>query len=320
MQIYIGGLINMEAENETEKLVIIGGGPAGLTAAIYAGRSGLEPLVINGPEPGGRITTTSELENYPGFPEGIGGFEIMQKFTEQAERFAARMVYEIVEDVDFSEKPYMIETEENNYRAESIIIATGSNPRQLGVKGEEEFTGSGVSYCATCDGPFFKNKEVVVVGGGNVALEEANYLTNFASRVYLIHRRDKFRGTDILAQKVKDNSDIKILWDTEVKEIKGDNSVKSLLVEKNKTQDQQELPDVQGLFIAVGQKPNTDVISGIIDRDKKGYIITNDRQETNKEGIFAAGDCQDPRYKQVVISAGTATIAALETYKYLEGY
>lgn len=310
----------MAEEKEVEKLIIIGGGPAGLTSAIYAGRSGLEPLVINGPEPGGRITTTSELENYPGFPDGVGGFEIMQKFTEQAEKFSARMVYEIVEDVDFNEKPYRVTTEENSYRAESIIIATGSNPSQLGVEGEVKLTGSGVSYCATCDGPFFKNKEVAVVGGGNVALEEADYLTKFASQVYLIHRRDKFRGTDILAQKVKNNSDVEILWDTEVSKINGDNSVEGLIVENNKTHKQLELADVQGIFIAVGQKPQTSVFKNEIELGEKGYVITNSRQETNKEGVFAAGDCQDPRYKQVVISAGTAAVAALEAYKYLEGY
>ncbi len=309
------------AENrETEKLVIIGGGPAGLSAAIYAARSGLVPLVINGPEPGGRITTTSGLENYPGFPGGIGGFEIMDRFREQAEKFAAKMKYETVEKVNFSEKPYKITTEEDTYLAEAVIIATGSKASQLGLDNEEKFTGRGVSYCATCDGPLFRDKELAVVGGGDVALEEADYLTNFASHVYLIHRRDEFRGTDILSQKVKENPDIEILWNSEVEEIKGGEAVEGLIVRDNRSGEERELPDVRGIFIAVGQKPETELFTDQIELDKNGYIKTDKRQRCSREGIFAAGDCQDPYYRQVVVSAGTGAVAALEAYKYIEGY
>src|SRR6056297_684888 len=234
----------MSKQIQKEKLIIIGGGPAGLTSAIYSSRAGLNPLVINGPEPGGQITLTPDLENFPGFPDGIGGFELMDRVSKQAQKFGTRMVFEIVEEVQFDKKPYIIKTDTENYEAETVIIATGSEAKRLGLYREEELTGNGISYCATCDGAFFKNKEVAVVGGGNVALEEADYLTKFASRVYLIHRRDKFRGTDILAQKVKNNSDVEIFWDTEVSKINGDNSVEGLIVENNKTHKQLELPDV----------------------------------------------------------------------------
>ncbi len=305
------------SEDKKRDLIIIGGGPAGLSAAIYAARAGREPLVINGPEPGGQITTTDELENYPGFPDGIGGFDFMQKVTAQAENFDAELVYEVVEKVDFSEKPYVVETDFSSYKAESVIIATGSAPKQIGLEKEDEFRGSGVSYCATCDGAFYKGDEIAVVGGGNVALEEADYLTKFGSKVYLIHRRSEFRGTEILSNRVKNNDKIEILFNNEVKEILGENEVDGLVVENNETGERKELSDVKGFFVAIGYDPRTEIFEGEIELDKKKYIVTNRKQETNKEGIYAAGDVQDPHYRQVITSAAAGAKAAMEVDQYL---
>ena len=305
------------SETKKKDLVIIGGGPAGLTAAIYAARSGMEPLVINGPEPGGQITTTDELENFPGFPDGIGGFDYMQKVTEQAERFGAELVYEVVENVEFAEKPYLIETDFSSYEAESVIVATGAAPKQLGLDKENEFRGSGVSYCATCDGAFYKGDEIAVVGGGNVALEEADYLTKFGSKVYLIHRRSEFRGTKILSDRVKNNDKIEILWNNEVKEILGEDEVSGIVVENNKNGERKELSDVKGFFIAIGYDPRTEIFKEDIDLDEKGYIKTNKKQETNIDGIYAAGDVQDPHYRQVITSAAAGAKAAMEADEYI---
>lgn len=309
----------MSDDIQKEKLIIIGGGPAGLTAAIYSSRAGLNPLVINGPEPGGQITLTPDLENYPGFPDGIGGFEIIEKFTEQAEKFGARTVFEVVEKVEFEDKPYIIETDSKKYEAESVIIATGSEAKRLGVKKEKELTGNGISYCATCDGAFFKDKEVAVVGGGNVALEEANFLTKFASKVYLIHRRDKLRGDKILEDRLKEKEKVEILWNSEVKELKGEDKLSGITVENNKTNEQKEL-NVKGLFMAIGYDPRTELFKDQIELDESGYIITDKNQRTNKEGIFAAGDVQEPGFNQVVVAAGTGAKAAMQTDMYLVGY
>jgi thioredoxin reductase (NADPH) len=309
----------MSGDIKKEKLIIIGGGPAGLTAAIYSSRAGLEPLVLNGPEPGGQITTTSEVENFPGFPSGISGFDLMQKFTDQAQKFNAHLAFEIVEKVDFSKKPYRIETDISTYEAEAIIIATGASPRKLGLEKENEFIGRGISYCATCDGAFFKDKEIAVIGGGDVALEEAEFLTKFASRLYLIHRRDKFRGTKILADRVKENPKIEILWNSEVREILGKDRLEGVVVENNKTNIIKRLENVRGFFIAVGYDPRTELFKGEIELNEAGYILTNDRQKTNLEGIYAAGDVQDPLYRQVITSAATGAMAAIEADNYLAG-
>lgn len=310
----------MSENIQKEKLIIIGGGPAGLTSAIYSSRAGLDPLVLNGPEPGGQITLTPDLENYPGFPDGIGGFELMEKVTEQAQKFGTRMAFEIVEQVQFEEKPYIIETDMQKYEAESVIIATGSEAKRLGLYREEELTGSGISYCATCDGAFFKGKEVAVVGGGNVAIEEADFLTKFASKVYLIHRRDKLRGDKILADRIKENDKVEILWSTEVKELKGDNNLSGIVIENNQKNEVETLEDVKGLFMAVGYDPRTDIFKGQIELDEKNYIITDNKQRTNKDGIFAAGDVQEPNFNQVIVAAGTGAKAAMQVDKYLIGY
>ena len=305
------------SERIKKDLVIIGGGPAGLTAAIYAARAGMEPVVINGPEPGGQITTTDELENFPGFPKGIGGFEYMQKVTNQAERFGAELIYEVVENVDFAEKPYIIETDFSSYEAESVIIATGAEPKTLGLEKEDKFRGSGVSYCATCDGAFYKGDEIAVVGGGNVALEEADYLTQFGSKVYLIHRRSEFRGTQILSDRVKNNEKIEILWNNEVEELLGEDQLSGIVVKNNKSGQRKKLANVAGFFVAIGYDPRTGLFENDIQLDQKRYIITNDKQETNKEGIYAAGDVQDSNYRQVITSSAAGAKAAMEVNQYI---
>jgi len=309
----------MANERKKEKLVIIGGGPAGLSAAIYAARSGIEPLIINGPEPGGQITSTSELENYPGFPDGIGGFDITQKMTEQADKFGARMVFESVEEVDLKQSPFYLKTEMAEYEANTVIIATGASPGKLGLEKEDKLVGSGISYCATCDGAFFKDKEIAVVGGGDVALEEANYLTKFGSKVYIIHRRDQFRGTKLLGDRVINNDKIEVLWDTELEKIFGEDSLEGLLVKNNETGEERELSEVRGFFIAVGYNPNTALFKDYLELNESGYIVTDGRQKTNIEGVFAAGDVQDPIYRQVVTSAASGAKAAIEADNYLEG-
>ena len=305
---------------EQEQVIIIGGGPAGLTAAIYNARAGLNPLVINGPQPGGQITTTSTLENFPGFPEGIGGFEYIQKVTKQAQKFGARLIYESVESVDFKDSPYRINTGVNQYQTESVIIATGASPSKLGLAKEKELVGNGVSYCATCDGALFRDKEVAVVGGGNVALEEAEFLTKFAKKVHLIHRRDQLRGVEVLQERVQSNSNIEILWDSEVKSLIGDNQLQGLVVENNKTGTTRELKQVRGLFVAIGYIPNTDMLDNNIQLNDQGYIITNSSQETNCEGVFAAGDVQDAEYRQVITASASGAKAAMEVYNYFNDY
>ena len=308
----------MSSENrQQENLIIIGGGPGGLSASIYAARNGVAPLVLNGPEPGGQITTTSELENYPGFPEPIGGFELTQKMTEQAENFGVRFEYESAEEVDFSGDKYFVKTESNEYLADSIIIATGAEPKTLGLDKENSLRGNGVSYCATCDAAFFKDKEVAIVGGGDTALWESTFLAKFASTVYILHRRDKFRGAKILGDRVKAKENIEILWDTEVKELKGERKLEGIRIFNNKTDAERDL-DVDGLFVAIGHTPRTQCLNGQIELDDYGYIKTNNHQHTNIPGVFACGDVQDPDYRQVVIAAGSGAKAAIEASEYIE--
>ena len=306
-----------DKNRQEENLIIIGGGPGGLSASIYAARNGVAPLVLNGPEPGGQITTTSELENYPGFPNPIGGFELTQKMTEQAENFGVRLKYESAEEVDFSGDKFTIKTEMGEYIADSIIIATGAEPKTLGLDKEDSLRGNGVSYCATCDAAFFRDKEVAIVGGGDTALWESTFLAKFASKVYILHRRDKFRGAKILGDRVKSKENIEILWDTEIKNIKGEKNLEGLRIFNNKTNEERDL-DVNGLFVAIGHKPRTECLKGQVELDDYGYIVTNKKQHTNIPGVFACGDVQDPDYRQVVIAAGSGAKAAIEASEYIE--
>lgn len=304
-------------KRQEENLIIVGGGPGGLSASIYAARNGVAPLLLNGPVPGGQITTTSELENYPGFPEPVGGFELTQKMTQQAENFGVRLEFESAASIDEFEDKFLVKTDQKEYLADAVIIASGAEPKTLGLAKEDSFRGNGVSYCATCDAAFFRDKEVAIVGGGDTALWESTFLANFASKVYILHRRDQLRGAKILADRVKAKENIEILWDTEVKNIKGEQQLEALRIYNNKTMAERDL-DVDGLFVAIGHKPRTNFLNGQVELDDYGYIIADSKQRTNVPGIFACGDVQDPDYRQVVIAAGSGAKAAIEASEYIE--
>ena len=302
------------------KVIIIGSGPAGLTAALYTARANLKPLVFEGNQPGGQLTITTDVENYPGFPDGIMGPDLMESFRKQAERFGAECHFKNVTKVDLNKKPYKIWVGDETFNTESLIIATGASAKMLGLDSERVLMGYGVSACATCDGFFFKDKKVLVVGGGDSAMEEATYLTKFASEVLIIHRRDKFRASKIMIDRTMSNPKISVLWNKTINEIlgsqeKGVNGV--LLKDTISGESNEEVCD--GVFMAIGHKPNTDLFSGVLDMDEFGYLKTKDGStETNLEGIFACGDVQDNIYRQAVTAAGTGCMSAIDAERYLE--
>lgn len=298
-----------------EKLIIIGAGPAGLSAAIYTAREGFEPLVIGGLS-GGQLDLTSLVENYPGFPEGVDGPVLVRKLREHAEKFGARFVNELVTDVDFGSKPYKIKSESKNFEADCVIIATGADARWLGLESEAKFRGRGVSSCATCDGAFFKNKSVIVVGGGDTAMEDSLFLTRFATNVTIVHRRDSFRASKIMQEKVFANKKIKTIWNTAVEEIKGDQKVTGVVLKNLITNETSEM-SVDGVFVAIGYKPNTEVFKGRLRLDDQGYIVTKDEVLTDMEGVFVAGDVADRYYRQAATAAGAGVKAALHVREYL---
>lgn len=303
-----------------EKLVIIGSGPAGLTAAIYAARANLEPLVLEGYQAGGQLMITTDVENYPGFPNGVKGPEMMELFRKQAQRFGARCLVEQVEEVDFSRRPFIIKSDKATYEARAVIVATGATAKKLGLPKEQELMGYGVSACATCDGFFFKEKELVVVGGGDSAMEEATFLTKFASRVTVVHRRDKLRASKIMQERARKNPKIEFKWNRVVTDILGsrEEGVKGVVLEATDNGKKETFP-CQGVFLAIGHQPNTEVFKGQLDMDEKGYIkVVSGRTHTAVKGIFAAGDVADARYRQAVTAAGTGCMAALDAEKYLE--
>jgi len=303
---------------EARDIAIIGGGPAGLTAGIYTRRSGVDSVLLERELPGGQAVFSPLIENYPGFPEGISGAELMAKMKEQASRFGLELR-------DFSEVRAIEETKDGKRLttdkvviiAKAVIVATGRSPRKLGIPGEEEFTGRGISYCATCDGPLFKDKEVMVVGGGDAAVEEALHLTRFAKRVILVHRRGELRASSYLEERARNEEKLDFMLNSEVREIKGDKTVNSAVVENNKTGERNLVP-VSGVFVYVGNVPNTKFLEGFIDLDEAGYIITNGYLETSVPGIFAAGDVRSRDFKQVVVSAGEGALAAASAMRYLE--
>lgn len=304
------------------KVIILGSGPAGLSAAIYAARANLEPILINGIQPGGQLTITTDVENYPGFAETIQGPWLMEQMTTQAEHVGTKIIYDHIKEVDFSKKPFKLIGESDDiYEADSVIICTGAQAKWLGLESEKKYQGYGVSGCATCDGFFFKNKEVIVVGGGNSAVEEALYLTNHCSKVYVVHRKDKFRSEKILQDRLFRNPKIEVIWNHQLQEVVGTenpNNVTGAIL-KNSIDGSLKEMKIDGIFIAIGHKPNTDLFKSTgLQMDAEGYLITKaGTTQTNLEGIYAAGDVQDKIYRQAVTAAGTGCMAALEIEKFL---
>lgn len=303
-----------------EKVLIIGSGPAGLTAAIYAARAGLDPLMVEGMERGGQLMITTDVENYPGFPDGIMGPELMEQMRKQAERFGTRIISSNVTKVDFSERPFTVWVGSDEYTAETIIISTGASARWLGVPGEEKLRGFGVSACATCDGFFFREKELVVVGGGDSAMEEALFLTKFATKVTVVHRRDEFRASTIMAERVLDHPKIDVIWDSVVDEITGDSVVSGVKIRNVKSDEVTDFA-TDGVFVAIGHDPNTSVFADSLELDDEGYILTAAGTTlTNVEGVYAAGDVTDKVYRQAITAAGMGCQAALDAERFLDGH
>lgn len=300
-----------------EKLVILGSGCAGYTAAIYAARAGLTPLIIAGKQEGGQLTWTTKVENYPGFPEGVQGIKLTDNMKKQALKFGARIKPETAVKFNIIKNVFEIETKKEKIQAKSVIIATGASPRWLNIKSENKFKGNGVHVCAACDGYFYNNKNVIVVGGGDSACEDALFLSKIAKKVTIIHRRDEFRASKIMQDRVFKNKKISIIWNSEVKEIKGNKFVKSIIINNIKTNKKSELK-TDGIFLAIGHIPNTDIFKNKIKLDKNGLIITDKRMHTNIPGVFAAGDVQDNLFRQAVTAAGSGCIAAIEAERYYE--
>jgi thioredoxin reductase (NADPH) len=297
-------------------VVIIGSGPAGYTAGVYTSRANLSTLLITGTLPGGQLMTTSEVENYPGFPNGIFGPELMMNMRQQAERFGSVIVDDEVLKVDFKKRPFTITTHAETYTAEATLICTGASPRKLGIPAEQQFSGRGVSYCATCDGPFFKGENIVVVGGGDTAMEEATFLTKFGKSVRVVHRRDSLRASKILQQKALENPKIEFIWNNVVEDIKGNNKISTVLVKDINTGKERTI-ETGGLFVAIGHEPNTAIFKGQLELDDKGYIVLKQHTKTSVEGVFAAGDVHDHRYRQAVTAAGFGCMAAIDVEKWL---
>jgi len=301
---------------EHEKLIIIGGGPAGMTAALYAARAELQPIVFTGMTLYGQVSQTDLIENYPGFPEGITGMELGERLEKQAARFGARIFIEPVESIDLQQKPFLVKTYAKSYEVETLILAMGADNKKLGVPGEAEFTGRGVSYCATCDGFFYRGKDIHVVGGGDSAIEEALFLTRFANSVTIIHRRDALRAQPLLEKRARSNPKIRFLWDTVVEEIKGQERVHSLSLRNLKTDQRFDVP-TDGVFISIGHVPNTALIANQVELDDKGYVRIDWMMRTSVPGVFAAGEIADPHYRQIITSAAMGAAAALEADCYL---
>lgn len=308
----------MSSNNEIKKCIIIGSGPAGYTAAIYAARAGMEPIMYTGPEPGGQLMITTDVENYPGYPDGIMGPQMMEEFRKQAERFGTKVIYEVIGKVDLEGDVKTLTTESGeDLKAYTVIIATGASAKWLGIESEQKLMNKGVSACAVCDGFFFRNQEVIVVGGGDTAAEEASYLSKICTKVHMLVRRDEMRASKIMQERVEKAENIEIHWNTSTVEILGDDQVTGAKIRNNVTGETSTI-NATGFFVAIGHKPNTQIFNNILDMDELGYLITKpDSTKTNIEGVFASGDAQDRVYRQAVTAAGTGCMAALEAERYL---
>ena len=304
-------------ESTHTPLLILGAGPAGLAAALYAARADLQPIVLTGPSLGGQVSITYIVENYPGFPEGVEGPDLVKRFQEQAEKFGAQLVLDTAVAVDFRQRPFRVQTTKTTYTADAVIVATGATAKQLEIPGEDEFIGTGVSYCATCDGHFFKGMDIMVVGGGDSALEEALFLTRYANTVTIVHRRDRLRAGRLLQKRARNHPKIRFLMETVVTEILGDDIVEAVRLHHLPSGETREHPTA-GVFIFIGYHPNTDLFEGQLALDERGYIVTDKHTHTNIPGVFAAGEVADSRYRQVITSAGMGAAAAMETIHYLE--
>jgi len=299
------------------KVLILGAGPAGLSAALYAARAELEPVVLTGMQLGGQAALTNTIENYPGFPTGVGGAELGELFQKQAENFGAKVEFDLANEVDLSQRPFKVTTDSGIYKADTLILSTGANPTHLNVPGEVELTGRGVSYCATCDGWFFKEKKVVIVGGGDSALEEGLFITRYASSVTVIHRRDEFRASPVLQKRAKEHPKMNFIYDTVVTEIVGTEKVDTLKLKNLKTGVESTF-DTDGLFIFIGHIPNTQMFKGQLNMSDLGFVIVNDKMETSVAGVYAAGEIADPHFRQVITSAGMGAAAAIQATRFLE--
>jgi thioredoxin reductase (NADPH) len=299
-------------------VVVIGSGPAGYTAAIYASRAALNTVLYTGMEPGGQLTTTTDVENFPGFETGIKGPDLMEVMKRQAERYGTKVIAQPVDAVDFSKRPFKLTVMNKEVFAKAVIISTGASARYLGLPSEQKFRGMGVSACATCDGPFYRDRTVIVVGGGDSAMEEANHLSHFANKVYIVHRRDEFRASKIMQKRALENPKIEVIWNSVPTEVLGDDMGMTGARIKNVESGEEHVVEAQGFFLAIGHTPNTEIFKGQIETDKGGYIITAaDSTKTNIPGVFAAGDVQDRRYRQAITAAGTGCMAALEAERFL---
>jgi thioredoxin reductase (NADPH) len=297
-------------------VIIIGAGPAGYTAGIYCSRARHDTLLISGLLPGGQLMNTTDVENYPGFEEGIMGPDLMLTMRKQAERMNTTIMDDVVVNVDFRAKPFKVLTGSEEYEAKAVIVCTGATPRKIGIEGEQTFSGKGVSYCATCDGAFFRNQDIAVVGGGDSCMEEATFLTKFASKVHIIHRRDTFRASKIMQERALSNEKIEVHWNSAVEDIKGDQKVQQIILKDTKTGESKTL-EMGGVFVAIGHEPNTELFKNQLEMDENGYIIQKNNTETSVKGVFTAGDVHDHRYRQAVTAAGFGCMSAIDVDKYL---
>ncbi|MDA0756618.1 MAG: thioredoxin-disulfide reductase [Crenarchaeota archaeon] len=297
-------------------VIIIGAGPAGYTAGIYCSRARHDTLIISGLLPGGQLMNTTDVENYPGFEEGIMGPDLMLTMRKQAERMNTTIIDDVVVNVDFRVKPFKVLTGSEEYEAKAVIVCTGATPKKIGIEGEQTFSGKGVSYCATCDGAFFRNQNIAVVGGGDTCMEEAIFLTKFASKVHIIHRRDAFRASKIMQDRALSNKNIEVHWNSVIEDIKGDQKVQQIILKDTKTGENKTL-GMGGVFVAIGHEPNTELFKSQLEMDENGYIIQKENTETSVKGVFAAGDVHDHRYRQAVTAAGFGCMSAIDVDKYL---